>query len=178
VSRQFFSGDFFSTLGIRAQIGRLFLPGDDVAGGGPDGEVAVISYRFWQERLGGAPSVVGTPLRVDRASLTIIGVLPPDFFGLEVGRAFDLAMPLHTELGMGTSTTYDPDVPYLNVLLRLKSRQTVDAGTAALRAVQPQIRTTAMPKQLNNDFLKAPFTLNPLPLARRRSVNDSRVRSW
>jgi putative ABC transport system permease protein len=160
VSRQFFSGDFFTTLGIRPYLGRLFLPSDDVSGGGPDGQVVVISYRLWQERLGGVSGIVGTPLRVDRSSLTIVGVLPPDFFGLEVGRAFDIGIPLHTALG--ADTPYDVDVPYLNVLLRLKPGQTFDAATAALRAEQPHIRTAAMPKRLNIDFLKDPFTLESI----------------
>src|SRR3984893_1821111 len=160
VSRQFFSGDFFNTLGIRPYVGRRFLPGDDVTGGGPDGQVVVISYRLWQERIGGVSSILGTPLRVDRTSLTIIGVLPPDFFGLEVGRAFDIGMPLHTELG--PETPYDVDIPYLNVLLRLKPGQTFDAAAATPRAEQPHIRTAAMPKRLNNDFLKDPFTLESI----------------
>ena len=160
VSRQFFTGDFFTTLGIRPYLGRLLLPPDDVTGGGPDGQVVVISYRFWQERLRGVSTIVGTSLRVDRTPLTIIGVLPPDFFGLEVGRAFDIAMPLRTALG--AEIPYDVYFPYLHVLLRLKPGQTFGAATAALRAEQPNIRTAAMPKGLTTDFLKDPFTLESM----------------
>jgi putative ABC transport system permease protein len=162
VNRQFFSGDFFDTLGVRAQIGRLFTPADDVTGGGPDGQVVVISDRLWKQRFEGASSVIGAPLRIDHASLTIIGVLPPDFLGLEVGRAFDIAMPLHTILDPGADAGSDVDVPFLNVLVRLKPGQTFDAATAALRAAQPHIRAAAMPKPFNAAFLKDPFTLESI----------------
>jgi putative ABC transport system permease protein len=159
VYRQFFSGDFFDTLGVRAYVGRLFTPADDVTGGGSDGQVVVISYQLWTNRFGRTPTIVGTLLHVDRASLTIIGVLPPDFFGLEVGRAFDIGMPLHTELELGSNARYDADTPILGVLLRLKRDQTLSAATAALRAAQPQIRAVARPRSSNGEFLKDPFTL-------------------
>jgi hypothetical protein len=65
--------------------------------GGPDGPVAVISYSFWQRRFGGSADVIGEPLMVERVSYTIIGVTPPEFFGAEVGRKFDVAIPIGTE---------------------------------------------------------------------------------
>ena len=91
------SGDYFTTLGVTALLGRTFTPADDVPGGGKDGPVAVISYGLWQRRFGGAASVVGAPLVVERVSFTIIGVTPPPFFGAEVGRTFDVALPLSAE---------------------------------------------------------------------------------
>src|ERR1700677_1162436 len=48
---QVVSGDYFSTLGVTAMLGRTIAPQDDQAAGG--GAVAVISYRFWRDRLGG-----------------------------------------------------------------------------------------------------------------------------
>src|ERR671926_243169 len=59
--------------------------------------VAVISYALWQQRFGGSGSIVGAPLVVERVPFTIIGVTPPSFFGTEVGRTFDLALPINTE---------------------------------------------------------------------------------
>ena len=55
----FASGDYFTTLGVPALLGRTFTAADDRPGGGPDGPVAVISYRLWQRRFGGAASVIG-----------------------------------------------------------------------------------------------------------------------
>ena len=59
------SGEFFTTLGVKAALGRTFTVADDVRGGGPDGPVVVISDGLWRRRFGGAPDVIGTPL-VDR----------------------------------------------------------------------------------------------------------------
>ena len=81
-------------LGVPAILGRTFTDADDRRGGGPDGPVAVISYSFWQRRFGGAADAIGRTLTLDRVPFTIVGVMPPDFFGLDVGRAFDVAVPI------------------------------------------------------------------------------------
>src|SRR6185436_9414715 len=91
------SGTYFDALGVPAMLGRVFTVRDDGRGGGPDGAVAVISYGFWQRQFGGAADVVGKPLTVERVSFTIVGVTPPDFTGAEVGRTFDVAIPIGTE---------------------------------------------------------------------------------
>jgi len=163
----FVSGGFFATLGVPALIGRTLTPEDDESGGGPDGRAAVISYGLWQRRYGGAASAIGTRLVVNRTPYTIVGVAPPGFFGVDVGRAFDVAVPI------GSSRMIGPGGPGgrintsargLRIMLRLKPGQSLDAATAALRAVQPQIREGAMPEdfpQLRESFLKDPFTLVP-----------------
>ena len=66
-------------------------------GGGRDGLVAVISYGLWQRRFGGAANVVGAALPVEGVPCTIVGVMPPDFFGVEVGQPFDVILPLAIE---------------------------------------------------------------------------------
>ena len=72
-------------------------PTTTVAAADRDGAVAVISYGFWQRRFGGAADVIGRSLIVERVPFTIVGVTPPGFFGLDVGRTFDVAIPLGTE---------------------------------------------------------------------------------
>ena len=57
----------------------------------------MISYGYWQRQFGGAADVVGRSLRLDGVPFTIVGVTPPDFFGAEVGRTFDVVVPLQTE---------------------------------------------------------------------------------
>jgi len=134
----FASGGYFATLGIPAILGRTFAATDDRPDGGPDGLVGVISYRFWQRRFGGSASAVGSPLLVDGATVTIVGVTPPEFFGVDVGRAFDVALPLETEpLIHGTRSTLRG--ARLIVMLRLKPGQAMHAQTAALRSIQPAI---------------------------------------
>ncbi len=149
----FASGRYFETLGVAAIRGRTFTPADDQPGGGPDGPVAIISYSLWHRRFAGADSVIGAPLVVDGGTVTIIGVTAPEFRGLDVGSAFDVAMPLETEplirgsrSGLRTSR--------LLVMLRLKPGQSLDAATATLRGLQSQLGSTAA---RNSE----PFTLAP-----------------
>ena len=126
------------TLGVSAILGRTFTAADDRPGGGAEGPIAVISHRFWQRRFGGAASVVGAPLIVDGVTVTIVGVTPPEFFGVDVGRAFDVALPLETEPLIHTKRSILRS-SRLIVMLRLKLAQSIAAGTATLRTLQPAI---------------------------------------
>ena len=101
----FASGSFFDLFSVPALVGRTFSEADDQRGGGPDGPVTVISYSFWQRRFGGAADAIGRTLTLDKVPLTVVGVTPPSFFGAEVGRTFDLIVPLGDEplLHLGTS---------------------------------------------------------------------------
>jgi putative ABC transport system permease protein len=161
------SGRFFDVLGTPAILGRTFAPEDDRRGGAPDGPVAVISYSFWQRRFGGSADVIGKPLMVERVSYTIVGVTPPEFFGAEVGRKFDVAIPLGTEpLVRGRESSLDQrSYWWLNITLRLKPGQDMEAATAALRGMQPQIRAATMPQdwpeQYKKTYLGEAFTLVP-----------------
>ena len=159
------SGEFFTTVGVPALLGRTFTPADDVRGGGPDGPVAVISYRLWQRRFGGAASVIGTPLTLEGVPFTIIGVTPPEFLHVEVGRTFDVAVPLATQpLIRGKGAAIDqPRALILIVMLRLKPEQSREAATATLRAMQPDILGVT-PEELPRvkpPNLAEPFTLVP-----------------
>ena len=126
------SGRFFETLGVPAILGRTFTAADDRQGGGPDGPVAVISHGYWQRRFGGAAGAVGRSLTLNRVSYTIVGVTPPRFFGPMAGRSFDVALPFAGSQG------------FSYVLARLGPGQTPESATAALRAMQPQIREATL----------------------------------
>ena len=162
------SGDFFATLGVPAFLGRTLTAADDRRGGGPDGPVAVIGYGLWQRRFGGSAGVIGTSLNVEGVPFTIVGVTPPEFFGLEVGKAFDLAVPLGTEpLFRGKKAAIDqPRSLFLFIMLRLKAGQSRDAATAALRTIQPDILAPGLPP-----FVREPFTL--VPAAAGADIPDS-----
>ena len=152
------SGGFFATLGVPAVVGRTFTPADDVRGGGPDGAVAVISHELWRRRFGGAATVVGTRLPVEGVPFTIIGVAPPGFSGVDVGQAFDIALPFGAEpLISGPRTLLDDQrALLLTVMLRLKPKQSLSEATAALRAMQPQIVGSLREAPR---FLQEPFVL-------------------
>ena len=67
---------FFTFLGVDPQIGRHFLPQEDVPGGP---RVAIISHGLWQSRYGGDPAVVGRTVELNSQRVEIVGVLPPGF---------------------------------------------------------------------------------------------------
>jgi len=114
------SGGSFAMLGVRALLGRTLAPADDVRGGGSDGPVAVVSYRFWRQRLGGDEAIIGKRLIVERVPISVIGVVPPEFFGFEVGRNFDLALPIYTQPLLRGEGGLTRDQPWLRIVLRTK----------------------------------------------------------
>jgi predicted permease len=161
------SGSFFSTLGIQPRLGRLLTMEDDVRGGGKDGPVAVISHRLWQERFGGSTDTIGRNLTLDGAPFTVIGVTPPEFLGIEVGQAFDVAVPLGTEpLILGKRSAIDERRSFtFVVLVRLKPGQSLEAATTLLRSIQPAVLGVA-PERLADvmpPFLREPFVAVAAP---------------
>jgi hypothetical protein len=86
------SENYFTVFGVEPARGRVFTE-QDATGVGKD-PYAVISYDYWQRRFGGNPSVLGTPIRLHQATLTIIGIAPKDFHGETVGQNPDLWLPL------------------------------------------------------------------------------------
>ena len=96
VDGAYVSGRLFDVLGVTAIRGRMITPADD-GGAAPDGPVAVISHRLWRQRFAGASDVVGRRLTVQRVPFTIVGVMPPGFFGPDVGRMTDVMLPFAAE---------------------------------------------------------------------------------
>lgn len=90
------SGNFFSGLGVSPYAGRLFN-GDDEA---THTHTAVVSYGFWKNRLGGNFSVLGSEIVVKGVPLTIVGIAPNGFRGVEHGFDQDIWIPLQTDLNL------------------------------------------------------------------------------
>jgi predicted permease len=91
VAGQFITGNYYSVLGVNAALGRTILPDDDRFGAQP---VCVISYNYWRRRFARDPAVVGKTIHISGIPFTIIGVTPPEFFGLEVGSSLDISVPV------------------------------------------------------------------------------------
>ena len=89
---QVVSGEYFSTLGVKAMLGRTISPQDDKVAG--DSAVAVISYDYWRSRFAGDPGVVGKAVVLNNYPFTVIGVTPPEFFGLQPGERIDVSVPI------------------------------------------------------------------------------------
>lgn len=148
------SGEFFSTLGIEPTLGRLLGPEDDRPGCGSAG--AVISYSFWQREYGGERSAIGRTLNVNRHPFPIIGVTPADFYGVEVGRYFDIALPLCAEpVVNGENSQLQSRIGWwLSVMGRLKPGWSVERAAAQLRAISPGLFEATLPATFNPERAK------------------------
>jgi predicted permease len=148
------SGEFFSTLGVRPAAGRLLSPEDDRPGCAAR---AVLGDGFWRRAYGGDPSVVGRAITLDSHPAEIVGVAPPGFYGLEVGRAFDVALPLCAEPAfsddgkgrLNAGTTW-----WLSIFGRLKPGWSEERATAHLASVSPAIFRASLPA--NYPIVSAP----------------------
>ena len=94
-STEYVTGEYFRGLAVSPAAGRLIDSEDDRPGAAP---VAVISFATSQQRFGGPSSAIGQPVLVDNVPFTVIGVAPPEFFGVDPAMAPDLYLPLHTNL--------------------------------------------------------------------------------
>ena len=86
------SGSYFPVLGLQPALGRLIGPADDRVVGEP--ALAVLSYDYWQARLGGSPRVLNQTLSVNGRMLTIVGVAPRGFAGTTVGLDPQVFVPI------------------------------------------------------------------------------------
>jgi len=92
---QLVAGNYFPVLGVNAVVGRTLSDADDqVPGNHP---VAVVSYAWWESRLGSRADAVGQTIKIDDVVYTIVGVAPKEFFGTTVGQAPDVWLPLAME---------------------------------------------------------------------------------
>ena len=131
------SGSFFETLGVAPLLGRLIGPGDDEPGCGTP--VAVISHALWQSEFGGRPDVVGQTLADGRGRVTVIGVTPPDFYGVEVGRQYGVAMPICW------SRQTRRDHWWLAAVGRLKPGWTREQAQAHFQGLLPGVQRDTLP---------------------------------
>ena len=152
------SGSFFHVLQVQPMLGRLIAERDDFRGCGVRG--AVISNAFWQRKLGGGSNVIGSKLSLDGHPFEILGVTPPSFYGLEVGRNFDVALPLCSEpvLHGEGAWTADSTTWWLAAIGRLNAGWSFKQASAQLSGVAPGIYAATLPAQYDaaarKDYLR------------------------
>jgi predicted permease len=86
------TADYFDLLGIRPIIGNVITPRDEQ--GSIPNRVAVLGHAYWVRRFGGDPGILGRAVTIGDVPYTIVGVTPPEFFGLQVGRRVDVSIPI------------------------------------------------------------------------------------
>ena len=155
------TGNAFELLGMRAHVGRLIRPSDDVPGGPAEGWPVVLSYGFWRDRYAGDPQIVGRTIPLAGVSwweskgpgvVTVVGVTPPDFQGIRQGNDPDLFMPMRYMNG--------PDSPitamFCVALGRLKPGVPIDESRAEIAIHDKQLLRDFSPSELMNhpDFAR------------------------
>jgi predicted permease len=145
------TGNYYQLLGVNARLGRTIGPDDDKATAAP---VAMISSKYWHSRFGTDPAVVGKTIKISGVLVTIIGVLPPDFTGVQkpIDDAPEISMPVALQPQLEPpapvppggaaqpSRLAQPTYWWLQVMGRLKPGATVEQVQGNLGTV---LQTTA-----------------------------------
>src|SRR2546429_787630 len=130
---EYVTGEYFRGLAVSPAAGRLIESEDDRPSAAP---VAVISFATSQNRLGGPSNAIGQSILIDNVPFTVIGVAPPEFFGVDPAAAPDLYLPLHTNVlvdGAGAARMYgDENFYWIEMMGRLRPGVSMAQAQAAL----------------------------------------------
>jgi len=162
------SGDFFSGLGVTPIFGRALLPSDDTPSAS---SVAIVSYDFWRKHFDSETNVNGKTITMNGQPITILGVAPPEFFGILPGNPVDVYIPLNLYRDAWTRIYDDnlssPTTWWLQVIGRLKAGVSEEAARSELqvifdRTLRARVQTTASTAIPNIGFTPAGRGLNDL----------------
>lgn len=133
------SGSYFPVLGLQPALGRLLTPADDDKIGG--NFVAVLSYAFWQSRLGGDPKVLNEQILINGKSMTIVGVAPEGFEGTTLGVQPKVFVPLsmRTEMSSYFRGFENRQSYWVYLFARLKPGVSIEQATVAINALYQPI---------------------------------------
>jgi predicted permease len=153
VTAELVSGNYFALLGVEAAAGRMITVDDDHQGR----LIGVLSHAFWQRSFAGRDDVVGRNLRMDGASLTIVGVAARGFEGEFAGTSPDVWIPLGAQpalSGGGGSTLHTRNVSWLDVMARLRPGVTAAQAQARMQPLLESLRAD-LRVDAQNDYLGA-----------------------
>jgi predicted permease len=134
------SGTFFDVLGVRPAVGRLFTADDDRTPGAHP--VVVLSYGLWSRRFGRNPSVIGQSVSVNGHPMTVVGIAPQGFHGIEVGESVDVYVPVSMQvqvLPTWKSAFGDWRVRWLTTMARLGDGVSLEQAKAGADVVYKQL---------------------------------------
>ena len=136
---EFVSGGYFNALGIKPVYGRLTSSSDDEQQ--HPAQVAVISYNYWRRSFNRDPSVIGRLVHIGGGRFEILGVAPEDFFGLSVGEAPDLWLPIRTHPAVypGTNWLAGRNTNWLDIFGRLRAGVSISRAEAILTPISLEI---------------------------------------
>jgi predicted permease len=155
LSGELVTGNFYAGVGVTPIVGRPIAVADDRQDAAE--AAGVISDGYWARRFGRDPSVIGKRISVNSAPVTIVGVNPPAFTGVEPGSNPEIFLPMHLQpvvrpqRGENTSLLENPDVWWLLVLGRLKPGVDESQAEAALEGVFQQAVRATLPDRADRD---------------------------
>ena len=134
VDGQLVSGNFFEVLGLNPALGRPFSAYDERNPGGET--VAILSYGYWQRRFGGDPSILNKTIKLNGFDMTVVGIGPRNFNGLQVGRNIDIMVPLMMKAQMtpGWDDLFKRRTFWLSLVGRLKPGLSAKQAEVGLNA--------------------------------------------
>jgi predicted permease len=137
----------------------------------------VLSHAYWQRAFGGAPSVLQQTVRLQGVTFDIIGVAPPDFFGLDVGRRFDVALPLCGDrlTRNGDSREADRSSWWLASIGRLAPGRTEQQAADHIASISPEIMAATLPTGYTPDGEKEYRANNLTVMAASSGVSSIRT---
>ena len=134
--------NFWSVLGVRPMLGRVFTEDEDNKGV----RVVVISYGLWQRRFGGAPDIIGRKISLNDEPYEVIGVMPRDFYFMP-SREIDIWMPASFPPWMRTNFTWHD----AQIVARLKPGVTLEQAQAVHGGVEPAGDGEGLPRPALGD---------------------------
>ena len=158
VTAELVSGNYFALLGVEPAAGRLISVDDDHQGR----LIAVLSHAYWQRSFAGRDDALGGTLRLNGASLTIVGVAPPGFEGEFAGSPPDFWVPLGVQPALsagGRSSLHTRNVSWLDVMARLRPGVTAAQARAGMQPLLESLRAD-LRVDAQNDYLGA-ITIEP-----------------
>src|SRR5437762_7317518 len=160
---QIVSGNFFSSLGVNAVLGRTISAEDDQTANPQP--VVVLGYAFWRRYLGSDSTILGKTLMLNGANYSVIGVAPAGFTGLLVGFEPDFWAPtaMVEQITRDKGRLSNWGVHSLIAIGRLKPEASTVAARAEVSVLEHQIETDHPDLKRNLDATVFPATLIPAP---------------
>jgi predicted permease len=142
------SGNYFDVLGVKAAMGRTFMPHEDKTPGAHP--VVALSHRLWQRRFGGDPNLVGKTISLNRHDFTVVGIIPEGFTGTDLGPGPDLWVPMmmHEQAQPGFDWYNERRGLFLFLIGRLKPGVSASQAQASLKVFADQL-AQSYPKDNN-----------------------------
>ncbi len=133
------SANYFDTLGVKAAMGRTFVPAENQGAGGHP--VVVISHQLWRDRFGGDRGIVGRDIILNKQSFKVVGVTPPGFQGSTLGLRFELWMPavMQPVVLSGSGSLSERGSHWLEGYARLKPGADARQAEADLSGISAQL---------------------------------------